>query len=152
VANAPEHTHADPAVAGFDVSSALTDLNGMIDHLATIPELLEFETQAIEQQARAMAPVATGRYRTAFRWKVFHNDDGSTRGSVFVIQLPWVRNLKWQKRTNPSGSKLWPKNLPLWLEYGTRLARGVPHLIPAFEAGKQRLNRAVEAVVARLAS
>ena len=150
----PQYTLKDPVVAGFDVSSALRDLNALVEQCEAIPDLVAFETQAVYQQAKAMAPVVTGRYRSAFRWKVFHNEDGSTRGSVFVIQLPWIRNLKWQKRVNPTGGKLWPALLPIWLEYGTRLMRrpGIPHLIPAFEAGQRRLDRAVERALQKMAS
>ena len=138
--------------ADFDTSAVIADLTARQSQLASVGELVAAETESGQQQARAMAKTPAGRFQTAIRAKVFHNEDGTTRGSVFVIQLPWIRNLKWQRRINPTGNKLWPKLLPVWIESGTSKMAGRPYLYPAFEAGQRRLDRAVEALVARMAA
>ena len=136
----------------FDTSAVIADLTAMQSQLASVGALVAAETESTQQQARSMAKTPAGRFQTAIRSKVFHNEDGTTRGSVFVIQLPWIRNLKWQRRVNPTGNKLWPRMLPKWIESGTSKMPGRPYLYPAFEAGQRRLDRAVEALLARLSS
>lgn len=120
---------------------------GGLDGLAAAMEGPEMEALVAEhtdlmlQDARSRARFGrTGRYREAIRAKVFANPDGFV-GAVFVIQGPWARKL----------SVLWPKNLPLWLEYGTRKMDAKPHLLPAFHAAKERLSRAVERLIGQKA-
>lgn len=126
----------------FDVSPAISDLDGVIAHLGEINDLVEEETEAIKQDAKSRARWGkTGRYREAIRSKIFRYGQ-SVEGKVFVIQGDWVRDL----------SKLWPANLPLWLEYGTAKMAARPHLIPAFQAGIRRLNAAVERLLSGVAS
>ena len=136
----------------FDTSAVIADLTAMQSQLASVGALLAAETESTQQQARAAAKTKAGAFQTAIRSKVFHNEGGETRGSVFVIQLPWIRNLQWQKRANPTGNKLWPKLLPKWREDGTSRSPAHPYLYPAFEAGQRRLDRAVEAVLAGFSS
>jgi len=94
-----------------------------------------------DAQSRAATIGKTGRYRSAIHKKVFKNEDGYA-GTVFVIQLPWNKPGK--------GSTKWPKNLPLWLEYGTRRMReAFPHLLPALAAARERFSRAVEQILSR---
>jgi hypothetical protein len=94
-----------------------------------------------DAQSRAAGIGKTGRYREAIRKRVFKNADGYA-GTVFVIQLPW-------NRPGRSNTK-WPKNLPLWLEYGTRRMRqAFPHLLPALAAARERFSRAVERLLQR---
>lgn len=144
-------TYTDPAIAGqsFDATEALRDLSTLSEIIQReIAEAIEMETASAHADAQARVNFGTGRYRSAIRWKIFREDDGATTGKVFVIQLPWIRNLKWQRVNNPNGTKLWPKNLPLWLEYGTvYMRKDHDHLIPAFEAGRRRLDRAMERIL-----
>ncbi|HXO85227.1 MAG TPA: hypothetical protein VN803_06855 [Gemmatimonadales bacterium] len=71
----------------------------------------------------------TQRYREAIG-RIFF-DDGMT-GKVFV-RFP-IRGSKGDR----------PVNLPLWLEHGTRYMSARPHLIPAFEIAKRKLERLIE--------
>jgi hypothetical protein len=153
----PLHTHQDPAVAGFDVSSALGDLDRLAAHLDGINGLVERETDQTRADAksdwtstagqsrrnlrdrlgRLRTTYRTGKYKEAIRSKVFREEDGSVSGKVFVIQGDWSAH---------PGTK-WPKNLPLWLEHGTAKMDPRPHLIPAFERAKRRLSAAIERLV-----
>lgn len=92
-----------------------------------------------DAQSRAASIGKTGRYINAIRKKVFKNADGYA-GTVFVIQMPWNKPGK--------ANTKWPKNLPLWLEYGTRRMRSAfPHLLPALAAARERFSRAVERIL-----
>lgn len=108
----------------------------------TMQALVEEHTDYMLADARDRVRFGkTGRYREAIRSKVFANEDGFA-GTVFVIQGPWYRN----------PSKLWPANLPLWLEYGTRRMDPRQHLLPALNAARERFNRAVERLLQGAAS
>jgi hypothetical protein len=117
---------------------AVSSLDNLMDAIDgdQMRDLIEYHTDQMLQDARSNAArIGSGRYRNAIRKKVFTNDDGYA-GTVFALQLPWNRKGK--------GSTLWPKNVPLWLEYGTRKARAFPHLLPALAAGRERFNRSIE--------
>lgn len=157
----PRRTHHDPVVAGFDVNDALIGLDDLAAHLAEINPLIEAETESMYREAVARAPRSkgrfSGRYASAIRRKIFRDNlsdtgPGKTKGAVFVIQLPWLRHLEWQRAHNPNFSKLWPKNLPLWLEYSTFQTPARPHFMPAFAAATRRLNAAVERLLQRRAA
>ena len=121
------------ALDGLDLT--LGELDGLADAMGGAPllALLQEHTLLMERDAQARAAWGkSGRYREAIRSKVFDNPDGPV-GSVFVIQGPWTRNL----------ARLWPRNLPIWLEYGTRRMGARPHLLPALAAGKERFSAAL---------
>jgi hypothetical protein len=71
----------------------------------------------------------TQRYREAIR-RIFF-DDGLT-GKVYIA-FPIA---------GPRGDR--PVNLPLWLEYGTRVMNARPHLLPAFDMAQRKLDRLVD--------
>ncbi len=127
----------------FDIGPAMADLDGLLsavsgeDMLGCITE----NTEIMWRDAQSRVDFGSGAYRDAIRWKVFANPDGPV-GTVFVIQGPWAGH----------PGTLWPKNLPLWLEYGTRRAGPHPHLIPAFNAAVERTNRDVERLITQAAS
>lgn len=82
-----------------------------------------------DRAGRARTTTRTQRYRDAIRRFFF--DDGMT-GKVTVV-FP-IEDARGQR----------PVNLPLWLEYGTRLMNARAHLIPAFELAKRKLDGLVE--------
>ncbi len=120
------------ALEGLELS--LSQLDGLVEAMGG-PEalaLMEEQTDIMWRDALSRARFGkTGRYREAIRKKVFDNPDGPA-GTVFVTPM------------RDEDGKLRPKNLPLWLERGTRRARAFPHLLPALAAAKERLSRAVE--------
>ena len=149
----PTRTHSDPAVAGgdFDVRDVVRALGRLPSTvLGEVAAVVRRETAAVQADAvrRATWTGTTGRYRSAIRSKVFEEADGNVTGKVFVIQQPWHRDVR---AVTPKKTRLWPKNLPLWLEYGTATSREKPHLIPAFDAGTRRISDAVRAILDRWA-
>jgi len=127
------------ALEGVDETvRKLTALRGqMRDDLVAA---VESATERTEQRARALAPVGKrngGQTRDAITTVYF--DEGLT-GSVFVAPVRDRRGLR-------------PKNLPVWLEYGTRKMTNHPFLAAAgresaraFEADSVRVvARAVKA-------
>jgi len=131
---------ANRAASLEGLGSAVESLDGLVDAMdgPSMLDLITLHTNYMLSDARsnvARSGLRSRRYIDAIKSKVFTNDDGYA-GTVFVLQLPW----------NRKGDSLtrWPKNVPLWLEYGTRMARSFPHLLPALSAGIQRFNRSVE--------
>ena len=124
----------------FDAKDAIASLQRLGEAVSdpSIRELVAENTQIMYEDARARVTFGRGVYRAAIREKVFNDDDG-TKGVVFVTQGDWERK---------PGTK-WPKLLPVWLEYGTRKMDPRPHLIPAFNAARERLTRAIEALLAK---
>lgn len=119
-------------LAGLDLS--LRGLDELVEAMGgpAALALMEEQTDIMHRDAQSRARFGkTGRYREAIRKKVFDNEDGPA-GTVFVIPV------------RDEDGKRKPKNLPVWLEYGTRRARAFPHLLPALAAAKERLSRAVE--------
>lgn len=138
---ARDYTAAGRA-AGRGRAAALEGLTLAFDELAklknamdgsALAELVQRETAYMHADAQARVNFGRGIYRSHIRTKTFTNEDGYA-GTVFVTQGPWARNPRVK----------WPKNLPLWLEYGTRRMAARPHLIPAFNAARERFSRAVE--------
>ncbi len=82
-----------------------------------------------DSHGRARTTSRTQRYRSAIRRFFF--DDGMT-GKV-TVTFPIE---------GPRGER--PVNLPLWLEYGTRVMNARAHLIPAFELAKAKLTRLID--------
>lgn len=111
----------------------------------TMLALIEEHTALMHADAQAQARAlikGRGQYPDLIQQKVFTNDDGYA-GTVFVRRGDWSRK---------PGTKA-PKELPLWLEYGTRRMREArPHLLPALAAARERFNRAVEAMLGRAAA
>jgi hypothetical protein len=147
----PNYTHADPTVAGgdFNVRDVIRDLSKLSAALkGEIADAIRVETATVQADAvrRATWPGTTGKYRAAIRSKTF-DDANRYSGKVFVVQGEWHRDVR-----RASGRvRLWPKNLPIWLEYGTVQSSAKPHLIPAFEAGKRRLSEKVTRILERAA-
>jgi hypothetical protein len=82
-----------------------------------------------DRHGRARTTSRTQRYRDAIRRFFF--DDGMTGKVTVTFPIEDARGAR-------------PVNLPLWLEYGTRVMNARPHLIPAFELAKRKLNSLVE--------
>jgi len=138
---ARDYTAAGRAL-GRSRAAGLEGLELAFDELAKLKNAMDGSTLAtiVQEQtahmyADAQARVTFGRgvYRAHIRTKTFTNADGYA-GTVFVTQGPWARNPR----------QRWPKQLPVWLEYGTRRMAARPHLIPAFNAARERFSRAVE--------
>ena len=132
----------DQAIKGVDLS--LREVDGLwasVDDVrADIREVTEdARREAVARWEMSHRPGSkrTGNYRNAIRAIFF--DDGWT-GKVFVSTQADTR----------FGNGVRPVNLPLWLEYGTRFMRAMPHLGPAFELGRRKLNRLIEARLARM--
>jgi len=147
----PTRTHSDPTIAGgdFDTRDVVRDLSRLSAALRDeVTAAIRDETAKVQAAAVRAAtwPGTTGKYRAAIRSKVFE-EDGRVSGKVFVIQGDWHRDVK-----RASGRiRKWPKVLPIWLEYGTVRSSARPHLIPAFEAGKRRLDAAVVRILEKAA-
>lgn len=133
----------DPAIRGVDL--ALRQLDGLVDLDGIRQDIRECTedarrdaiarwnaTASMSSRNTARRPTTrTQRYREAIQ-RIFF-DDGLT-GSVYV-RGP-IPDARWSAGR--------PVNLPLWLEYGTSMMAARPHLIPAFEMAKRKLNRLIE--------
>jgi hypothetical protein len=139
---------------GASRSAALQGLGPAVENLDQLQDALNGEQMQalVEEHTRIMHLDAVsrarvwvrgrGQYWRNIRSKVFMNADGFA-GTVFVLQGAWERR--------PSTRA--PKNLPLWLEYGTRLMKNArPHLLPALHAARERFNRALERLLQRNAA
>lgn len=135
----------DPAIQGLDV--ALKELDGLAGLEEDVKPLIREVTEDAQRDAIARwdqsqkgTQPRTGRYREAIR-KVFFDDADGFKGSVFVAPMDDPRRRGWRA-----------VNLPLWLEYGTRYMSARPHLIPAFELARRKLDRLVEQLLHARAS
>ncbi len=132
------------ALEGLDLS--LTQLDDLVEGCGPgIREIIKRETDRMHAEARAAAARIgkTRRYSNAIR-KIFF-DDGMT-GRVFVAPIA-----TWGHERLRRGWEWLPKNVPIWLEYGTRKAADVPHLLPALERARTRMGAAVLELMERLA-
>jgi hypothetical protein len=110
-------------VARFNAMSGVDDTLRKLTALSVqmrdgLADVVRKATEQTHRAAVAAAPNRSGAYREAIKTTYF--DDGLT-GSVFVAphRDPGGR---W-------GAGMRPKNLPIWLEYGTRRAAERPHLV-----------------------
>lgn len=110
------------AFEGLDLE--LRQIDALIDACeGGLRDLIKKSILTIQADARARLrsgshPYATGRTYEAIRTITF--DDGNT-GKVYVDE------------TYDEEGRKRPKNLPLWIEYGTIHQNARPFLIPAFE-------------------
>jgi hypothetical protein len=105
------------------VDETLHSLSGLsVEIRSGLREVVRKATERTLRAAISAAPSRTGALRdTGLRAKYF--DDGDV-GSVFVAPTRDARGTR-------------AKNLPIWLEYGTRRAAERPFLVPAGEASAE---------------
>lgn len=99
-------------------------------------------TKLTQQEARAQVRMRSGTTRDAILTTFF--DEGET-GAVFVGPMRDPAG-----RFGRSGRALRPKNLPRWIEFGTRRMTEAPFLLPASDRNYRWLASRAEAMAARL--
>lgn len=107
--------------------SALDGVDETLRKLSTLTVALRDELRGVVRKAtertlsatKSAAPVRTGAMRDAIKAIYF---DGGDTGAVFVGP------------SNDTRGRTRAKNLPIWLEYGTRKASDRPFLVPAAKA------------------